>query len=744
MRISDSLYIKSLSGNSVTIDGSIQSNLFVVTNDGFIGIGTATPTEKLELNGNIKLVDTTKYIKGGTGWIDFYNGTGIALTSDNASWAKPYVWVDGVTAIGQIPMAGLFEDGLNQKNILILQGDSSQSLLTITDRGLLIFDDKAILKHLTKIEIDSPFVGIGKSSTSARLHVVGVDNTSSNYSLKVESASASSLLNVRNDGNVGIGISNPIHLLDIEGPANSSLYLKSTGANGSIIVDSLSYPIFQLRTNGAVDINHQGLGSGNSLIDIPTSLQFRDGLSIARAGFINMNSISTTFFRNNVVFDPGLSGVTPTAAVHIKGSDLSSGTYSLKIDNSGNANLFSVRNDGQSVFNTTIDTWGTYTFNSTGGNVVSINGNGVGSYAGVIFNTEGSSRLFIDTNATGARIRTQGTTNLYIARGTSESEQIIIGSGYIEMEALVGVSIGKYGPSISARLHISGTSSTSSGYALKIESASASSLLSVRNDGLITGNGMNTSSTFVIGQSGGHIGAGGSFTIGDMISDSNFVFIIKGANYPALKFESVYGTNTSITQQAGGNGVLLSTNALSKYLRLTPDSVGINIPNSEYITEASLDIRGATSNSSSYAVKMTNADSQPLLYIRNDGNVGIGVSASTTKLHVYGTQSGAFRLQDTTQGSGKVLTSDVNGVGTWASIGVIGIGTTNKSTDTRGFTASITETITHNLNTSDVFIQNYDSTGLQIIAGSILITGTGSVDIKFSQTLSNVKTVIIG
>ena len=138
--------------------------------------------------------------------------------------------------------------------------------------------------------------------------------------------------------------------------------------------------------------------------------------------------------------------------------------------------------------------------------------------------------------------------------------------------------------------------------------------------------------------------------------------------------------------------------------------------------------------------------------INNAWRVGIGTSSVSTHrvvisegLKVIGTASGkAIQIIDGTQGDGYVLTSDTNGVGTWASIGSIGIGTTNKSVDTRGFTASVTETITHNLNSNSVIVQNYDSTGLQVIAGSVLITGTGSVDITFSQTLSNVKTIIIG
>jgi hypothetical protein len=55
------------------------------------------------------------------------------------------------------------------------------------------------------------------------------------------------------------------------------------------------------------------------------------------------------------------------------------------------------------------------------------------------------------------------------------------------------------------------------------------------------------------------------------------------------------------------------------------------------------------------------------MIITSDGNVGIGTGTASpsTKLHIYATQSGAFRLEDGTQGTGKVLISDSNGVGTW-------------------------------------------------------------------------------
>lgn len=49
-------------------------------------------------------------------------------------------------------------------------------------------------------------------------------------------------------------------------------------------------------------------------------------------------------------------------------------------------------------------------------------------------------------------------------------------------------------------------------------------------------------------------------------------------------------------------------------------------------------------------------------------NVGIGAPAPDTKLHVAAAAPGAFKLVDTTQGSGRVLTSDANGLATWQPI----------------------------------------------------------------------------
>lgn len=50
------------------------------------------------------------------------------------------------------------------------------------------------------------------------------------------------------------------------------------------------------------------------------------------------------------------------------------------------------------------------------------------------------------------------------------------------------------------------------------------------------------------------------------------------------------------------------------------------------------------------------------------GNMGIGVMNPQTKLDIRSTTPGAIRIADTSEGAGKVLVSDSNGVGTWKNL----------------------------------------------------------------------------
>jgi hypothetical protein len=58
-----------------------------------------------------------------------------------------------------------------------------------------------------------------------------------------------------------------------------------------------------------------------------------------------------------------------------------------------------------------------------------------------------------------------------------------------------------------------------------------------------------------------------------------------------------------------------------------------------------------------------------------NGNVGIGTTAPSTKLHV----AGSFRLENGTQAAGRVLTSDANGVSTWTAAAALPSGTSGQT-----------------------------------------------------------------
>ncbi|MBX3101639.1 MAG: hypothetical protein KF690_03945 [Bacteroidetes bacterium] len=53
------------------------------------------------------------------------------------------------------------------------------------------------------------------------------------------------------------------------------------------------------------------------------------------------------------------------------------------------------------------------------------------------------------------------------------------------------------------------------------------------------------------------------------------------------------------------------------------------------------------------------------LVVLKNGNIGIGTSLPSVRMHISSATAGAFRLADGTQAAGRVLTSDANGVATW-------------------------------------------------------------------------------
>jgi len=190
-------------------------------------------------------------------------------------------------------------------------------------------------------------VGIGTATPTSKLQIVGIDSTSSNYSLKIDNSASSPLLYVRNDGNVGINYSGG----SISG---TKLYINggATALNTyAIRLDGDVSDILNIKNNGNIGI---AVNNPNYKLNV-----FGDvGLEGINTGsYFNFGANQNTYIRagktdQDVYIQDnhnGLVGVGTTvvsAKVHIQGTDSTSSNYSLKIDNLANNPLFYVRNDG--------------------------------------------------------------------------------------------------------------------------------------------------------------------------------------------------------------------------------------------------------------------------------------------------------------------------------------------------------------------------------------------------------------
>ncbi|WP_282628053.1 hypothetical protein [Empedobacter sedimenti] len=63
--------------------------------------------------------------------------------------------------------------------------------------------------------------------------------------------------------------------------------------------------------------------------------------------------------------------------------------------------------------------------------------------------------------------------------------------------------------------------------------------------------------------------------------------------------------------------------------------------------------------------KPTSAQQLDDLVITKDGRLGIGITEPTTRVEINNTTTGAIKIVDGTQGDGKILISDSQGIGTW-------------------------------------------------------------------------------
>jgi len=267
--------------------------------------------------------------------------------------------------------------------------------------------------------------------------------------------------------------------------------------------------------------------------------------------------------------------------------------------------------------------------------------------------------------------------------------------------------------------YIKGIGSTSSTYALKIDSASSSSLFSIRNDGNVGVGTASPSTRLSVKSSGTQSSNAYLITNADNINllygnESGTYFNASNGGLISNKSNVSYGLNgTFIGNDANTNYAALDIGiwGIGAYISLSHNNNNTTIWTSTTIGGSSRGLVGnsarvAVADDGSFGVRNIgfayNGNNGSTIYaignesdgldttirlhsapsqfgitsstsLNNGWRVGIGTASVSTHrvvisegLKIIGTSSGkAIQIIDGTESAGKVLTSDVNGVATW-------------------------------------------------------------------------------
>lgn len=121
----------------------------------------------------------------------------------------------------------------------------------------------------------------------------------------------------------------------------------------------------------------------------------------------------------------------------------------------------------------------------------------------------------------------------------------------------------------------------------------------------------------------------------DFIADAN----------PTLRWNT---RSLGQTLTIGGSIPTITTTRPTMVIDAPILGIGIGYPSAS----SKVHVQGEGATSATYALKVDNSASSPLLYVRNDGNVGIGVNTAAARLDISGGTGNPFLAQSTINGSG--------------------------------------------------------------------------------------------
>ena len=533
-------------GTGTTTSSTLQTfnsggtNTFLVRDNGNVGIGTSTPTTKLDIDlGSTSGTDVAIQTRGAIPFL-VNNRTFFSVNNNGRLTAGD---IGGSSNLGHT-----FAAPIGSSNALKVTSDGSyQGLFSINTDGSFdignsviagsYFDSNGtnIFRFYGSNGGQSQKIGINEITPTATVHIKGSDSLSTNYGLKVQNSGGTDNLIVRNDGNVGIGTSSPSYQFTLKsrtssnsnipfritnsgetasfqyydngdfwiGNSSASSAMSYISSNGSstLTIDSNLYNGIQFTVSGSNNSYLGIVGLGTMIWRLPTNFEYRrTSDNNTFANIQNGNGDWSFHYPTNVK-------PSPDAKVTIYGNDnLSTGRGLTVYGFTGTTPNLIVRNDGNVGIGTstptrTIDSRGTFNFEYSSGTYARFDGSVMELQVGnsnnsLLLNKDNTNitelngysstrvknnlylnSIFLESNGSYFRENTQ------ISFRRSDNNQYGLWDSTNYRLKIGNLGLNQQLSSITSTLHVLGSDNTSSNYGLKVDNYTGGTNLIVRNDG---------------------------------------------------------------------------------------------------------------------------------------------------------------------------------------------------------------------------------------------------------------------
>lgn len=237
-----------------------------------------------------------------------------------------------------------------------------------------------------------------------------------------------------------------------------------------------------------------------------------------------------------------------------------------------------------------------------------------------------------------------------------------------------------------------------------------------------------------------------NFANTDLILTENRAHELNGNNLQIGEGASVFSGSNFSAITGGFLGIAPTGSFLShtvnRYVEVT--STKISFYNGNNVTDITSNDVTFNQNRDNVDLRVEGETDLNLFFTdASTDRVGIGTNTPTEKLDVNGNTKINGTLNISTLGTGTSVNNlgiDTNG---FIVTGTTSTGGVNKYSASISFTGGTTQTVTHNLNDTDVVVQLKDSTGKLIIPNEVNNYTSNTVDIEVSST-ETYRIIIIG